>query len=525
MKQANVQVAAPGFLGLNSEDSPIQMPEGFASIADNAIIDNAGRISSRKGYRTLTADAAALGTASISTIHEARYSDGSIVRFAVGNNKIFTFNTSGVLTDITGALTITGDDWQIATLNDDTLFFQRGEAPLVYDKSTTTLSLVEDHADPSGLDVPSASCVTTAYGRAWAGGVEGTRSVLYWSDLLIPSEWSTGSSGELNLTNLWPTGSDEITAIAAHNQKLIIFGRESIIVFGSKAADGKLADPANDLFLEDGIVDIGCVGKHAWKVVGSDVWFVDYSGLRSLGRTIQEKSLPIGDLSGNVATQFRGQVRVENNNTRLLYHPDDAFVLVLMPGQPILWCFDTRSKLEDGSARVTTWSNLDFTCMGRAIDGTVWFGNADGICQYRGYVDNAALLGTGGTKFRFRYYMHPQVFGMPSNLKIPKEVRYTIAGGLGQRAVAYWGFEYKYLFKSQTFLLNSETPDFYAIDEYNITDEDDPTEYGSGSTIGDYQIPLSGSGTSLTIGVEVDVLGQQVGIQEINIQTKMGRLA
>jgi hypothetical protein len=348
--------------------------------------------------------------------------------------------------------------------------------------------------------------------------------VLHWSDLLLGAKFSGGTSGSLDLTNLWPTGNDQITAIAAHNQKLIVFGRNNILIFGSSASDGKLADPTNDLFIEDSIVDIGCVGKHAWSVVGSDLWFIDYSGLRSLGRTIQEKSLPIGELSKNVATQFRNQARTVGDSARLFYSPEEAFVLAIFESQPITWCFDTKLKLEDGSARTTAWTGLDFACFARSVDGTIWMGNNDGINQYRGYVDAAASNGTGGTKYRFRYYMHPQTFGQPANLKIPKEVDMTIGGGLGQRAVCYWGFSYKYLFKSQPFVLNSEIPDFYGIDEYNITDEADPTEYGSGSTIGEYSIPLSGSGTSVVIGLEADVLGQALSLQEINLQTKIGRM-
>jgi hypothetical protein len=293
MKQANIQVNAPGFLGLNSEQSPVGLSEGWASITDNAIIDANGRIGSRKGYRVLTSDNSDLGSEKISNIHEARYSDGSVLRFATGNGKFFTFATDGTLTEITSG-TPSGDDWQIVTLNDDTLLFQRGEVPRIYDKSTSTFGLITAHTNYDGT-APQADCAVAAYGRVWAGGVEGGRATLYWSDLLIGADWvgsaAPGSTaGSLDLTNLWPTGNDEITAIAAHNQKLIIFGSQNILIFGSSATDGKLADPANDLFFEDGIVDVGCVGKHAWAVVGNDIWFIDYSGLRSLGRTIQEKA-------------------------------------------------------------------------------------------------------------------------------------------------------------------------------------------------------------------------------------------
>lgn len=533
MRQANIQVQAPGFLGLNSEQSPVSLAEGWAAIADNAVIDRNGRVSARKGYRKITADVTGMNGDPLEVLHEARYADGGVIYWGTSEAEIHQIDASGDIVAST-ATAAGAARWQIVTLNDDTMFFQRGFEPRMYDKSAGSLVLASAHASAAGT-APQADCAVAAYGRVWAGSVTGNRSTLYWSDLLIPAAWTGGSSGSLNLTNLWPVGNDEITAIAAHNQKLIVFGKQSILVFGSSATDGRLGDPATDLFLEDTIADIGCVGKYAHAVVGNDLWFVDASGMRSLGRTIQEKSLPIGDITVNITTEFRNAVRTVGSNTRLLYDPDEAFVLCLLPAQPLVYVFDVRQRMQDGACRVTTWSALPWKCMMRRTDGGIWFGDDNGVNLYDGYTDDANALGTGGKKYRFKYYMHPQTFGQPANLKIPKEVDFIVAGGLGQRAVAFWGYGYRYLFQSQPFILNSEIPDFYnngPNDQYNWTpadtdydeDTDDITEYGSGSTIGEYPIPLSGSGNALIIGFEADVLGQQLSLQEINIQTKIGRM-
>ena len=524
MKQANMQVAAPGFLGVNSEESPTALPEGWCSIADNAVIDSNGRIASRKGYRILTADNTALGSEKINEIHEANYVDGTTMLFAVGNNKIFSFDSAGVLTDITpGAATITADMWQIATLNDDTFFFQAGHDPIVYDKSAGTCTLVSAHVNYSG-SVPQADCVVSAYGRVWTGGVSGSSAILQWSDLLIGAAWTGGSSGQLDLTNLWPTGNDEIIALAAHNAAIIVFGRNNILLFGSSAVDGQLGDPNTDIFLNDTVAHIGCISKYGATAVGSDLWFIDDTGVRSLGRTIQEKSVPIGDITANVRSQFKTEIRLETNRPRLVYDADNAFVLCILEGLPHVYVFDARGLMENGAARTTMWTGLPFACAKRLVDGTIYMGDNNGINKYQGYFDGADSLGENGSTFRMRYYFHPQTFGVPSNLKIPKEVDFTIGGGLGLTATCYWGFGYTYIFKSQVFTLDSITPDFYNIDEYNDTTTSDPTEYGSGSTIGRYSIPLSSSGTALVIGLEVNVGGQKVSIQEINIQTKIGRM-
>ena len=527
MKQQNIQVAAPGFMGVNTEGAPTSLDTGWCAIADNAVIDKSGRIGTRKGYRVLTSDNTDLGTAYINEIHEARYFNGDVKKFAVGNNKIFSFDDAGVLTDITpGGATITADEWQITTLRDDTFFFQLGHAPIVWDNSAATCTLVSAHVNYSGT-VPEADCAHAAYGRLWAGNTSGDISTLYWSDLLIGAAWTGGTTGSLDLTYLWPNGNDEIRAIASHNAKLIVFGAQSTLVFGSSSADGRLGNPNTDIFQEDDIGEIGCIGKYAYTVVGDDLWFIDYSGIRSLGRTIQEKSVPIGDISANVRSQFKTEIKLEVNKPRLIYDPENAFVLCVLQGLPHIFCFDSRGHLEDGSSRTTMWTGMDFACVGRSVTGDLWFGNNDGINKYQGFIDAASALGVGGTPYRFRYYTHPQTFGAPANLKMPKEVDFTISGGVGQPATCYWGFDYKYLFKRQAFTLNSDTPDFYNIDEFNITTSDDPldpTEYGSGSAIGRYAISLSGSGCSVIIGLEADVSGGQVSIQEMNLQTTMGRM-
>ena len=44
-QQQNISISAPGFQGLNTEESPLaQDPEGFAGQADNCVIDAFGRV-------------------------------------------------------------------------------------------------------------------------------------------------------------------------------------------------------------------------------------------------------------------------------------------------------------------------------------------------------------------------------------------------------------------------------------------------------------------------------------------------
>ena len=43
-------LSAPGFFGLNTEDSPLDLGVGFALVATNCILDQYGRIGARKGW-------------------------------------------------------------------------------------------------------------------------------------------------------------------------------------------------------------------------------------------------------------------------------------------------------------------------------------------------------------------------------------------------------------------------------------------------------------------------------------------
>ena len=73
--------------------------------------------------------------------------------------------------------------------------------------------------------------VLAAYGRLWTADFATDKSTVYWSDLLIGHDWLGGTSGSINLSKVWPDGHDEVVALSAHNNKLIIFGQRSIVVY------------------------------------------------------------------------------------------------------------------------------------------------------------------------------------------------------------------------------------------------------------------------------------------------------
>ena len=68
-------LAAPGFFGLNTQESGITIAGGFALEANNCIIDKFGRIGSRKGW-TKYSNASGSVTGEVRAIGEHTETDG-----------------------------------------------------------------------------------------------------------------------------------------------------------------------------------------------------------------------------------------------------------------------------------------------------------------------------------------------------------------------------------------------------------------------------------------------------------------
>ena len=49
-------ITAPGFMGLNTQDSGVTLESGYATVANNCIIDKYGRLGARKGWDLLRRD-------------------------------------------------------------------------------------------------------------------------------------------------------------------------------------------------------------------------------------------------------------------------------------------------------------------------------------------------------------------------------------------------------------------------------------------------------------------------------------
>ena len=507
----SINLVAPAFKGLNSEDSPIAQDPSFADIADNAVIDKRGRIAARKGVKVLTTNKTALGSDYIHKIHYFYDDAGNEVVFSAGNNKIMTGTTT--LTDATpGSYTITANNWKIVNFNDKAYFFQRGYDPLVYDNATglRTFTVANGGATAATLKCHEA---IGAYGRLWVVDNATDTQTIYWSDLLNGGDFTGGSSGSIDVSKAWPDGYDEVRALAAHNNALIIFGKHSILVYGNASSPASMA-------LVDTVAGVGCICRNSVQHTGTDVLFMSNSGLRSFGRTIQEKSLPLSDLSLNVKTEIISLVETRTAPTASVYSPENSFYLITFPDKNTTYCFDLKGRLENNAYRVTRWTSAPFKSYERKNDGTLLVGTDDGIGEYAGYADEYNDSGTIKTaSYRFRYYSPGLTFGDPSKTKILKKLRPTLVGANSATVFVKWAYDFGTTFSTQEFTVGNQTPYYFneAASEYTVA------EFTGGQTTTRPSVNTTGGGSVITIGLESEINGFALSLQEINVLALMGK--
>ena len=522
----NITLGSVGFYGLNTELSPVELPPEFARVANNAIIDKFGRLGSRKGFSTQTSSATALNSNPVKRIFEWN-STGTSVLFAVGNNKIFrvdtTTTTNDTLTEMTLPVgySITGDDWSFEDFNGEGYFFQAGHEPLLVNttlNATDSLDTLDNQSPDTTPAAPEGNIVSAAYGRLWASGVTTAPETVYWSDLLIGDSWEIGaqgsSSGLIDLAEVWPTGYDEVTGIEFHNGRLIIFGKESILIYSG-------AEDPTTMFLEDSIAGTGCIARDSIQHTGDDIVFLSPTGVRLLSRTLEQSSLPLGEVSANVRTDVIALTETETTGINSVFSPEENFYLLIYEGSGVIWCFDWKTRLPNadvkhtdpyGSRKVTKWPNTLFNCAMRADDGTLYVGGTPGVGLYSGYQDD-------GASYDYEYLGPAMTFGVPANLKILKRIRPITIGTSSTTATLKWGYGYSGAFKTRNFTLDATGgTSEWGVAEFGID------EYSASVGVADNSLNTTGTGTEVTIGLTTTIDGSAFSLQQVSVQAIIGKL-
>jgi hypothetical protein len=509
-------VQAPGFFGLNTQDSPLTLEAGYASIATNCIIDQYGRIGSRKGWSRVNSSSGNLGSNDVKVIHELVQLDGTLTVLFAGNNKLFKLDGSNAVVELTyggggTAPTITASNWQCASLNGITYFFQSGYDPLIYDPavSTTTYRRVSEKTGYSGT-VPKGNVAISAFGRLWVANTTTDNATITFSDLLAGHNWTGGTSGTLNVAQVWPNGSDEIVGLGAHNGFLIIFGKRQILIYSTPTTPSSLA-------LSDSIGNIGCLSRDSIVTTASDIVFLSNSGVRSLMRTIQEKSAPLRDLSKNVRNDLMTYVASETlSDIKAVYSEVNAFYLLTLPIAKQVYVFDTKAQLQDGSARVTTWDSIEPTALLSRRNGDLLIGKKGYIGKYGTYYDQAS-------SYRFQYYTNYADLGDQNITSILKKISVVVIGGTNQIFTIKWSYDFSGQYYATQATIPISTVSEYGMAEYGANGSP-IAYYSTGIQIGTLVGQASGYGKVVQTAYEIEIAGSAISIQKIEIQAKHGKL-
>lgn len=496
----SVQVSAPGFFGLNKEQSGSLLEPQWATEAMNCVMDRFGRIASRKGWVRRTSVGMEVD-GPVRQIFEYVDEVGTSRIIFTTDTKIY-FNPVNPV-DITGTLTPTAGDWKFQNFNGYVVGWQEEHNPIIWEPTESAFKELSPTAGP----IPLGNECLAATGRIWA--FDATHTVLHYSDLLIPGQWYDGESdngaGFIDLKSVWAYGMDQGTALAMFNGHLIIFGKNSILIYENPG------DPMN-MSLVENIRGVGCIARDSVQNVGNDILFLSSSGVRSLSRVVQEKSLPLGDTTKNVRNYLSDLL---SNTTikyiKSVYSEKEGFYLLTIPERDRVICIDIRSNLPDGSKRITEWSGItphSFVC---TQDQVIYIGKDGVVGEYATYADD-------GKTYPLTYYSGWTTVTNESRYLLMKHLDAVIYSGSNTTVEFKWAFNYVNRYYTVTKTLSPGGTAEYGIAEYG------QAEFSGGNSLNYPTIPGMGHGRYIKFGIETRVAGSEVSLQQLGIKVKVGRL-
>lgn len=521
----SVSIASPGFFGVNTQTNGIGLDASWASEAYNCVISQDGGIESRMGWTRVSPSIS--GTPRVVQLHE--YLDGS------GNSELHSFaddfkiwKGTTTLTAITPAGVPTAANWKVQNFNNKAYGFQRGQNPIVYNGAGAyTLISAEagflDSSDAVIATLKPNECLA-AFGRLWAADTTTNKMKVWWSDVLLGAQWSGGSSGTLDLRSVLTKGMDTIVALRAWNGNLVIFLTKNILIYSG-------ASVPSGMVLIENIMGIGCIARDSIQEIGTDIMFLSDTGVRSLGRSIQEKSLPVNDFSKNVRDQLRSYVvGADLSKVRSGYSEDNAFYLLTIPNSTysivFTFCFDLRRPLDDGSYRVTVWTNINPSAILQTRDNNLYLGQKGFLASYGGYLDDTATYTmtyyTTWLDFsRVKEQLNTKVPNYASILKFLKKLDTIITTNTATTITFKWYFD----FSLSAFANQVTTSSSVSVVGYNVaTSQYGISEFTSGNLTFRVDSPLFGSGKVVKLGLQANINGVKVEIQKLDILAKLGRM-
>jgi len=505
-----INSAGPGSLGINKEDPAVNLPLEFCLSAWNCVIETDGRLTSRKALVEIPQTEVAgepptyIGpSAAIKSIYESIKPDGVTDLVMGSGTEIWQYTPSDdTYMEITLAVAPTAGEWQFQAMKDKMLATQAGHTvkAFVRDVNSDWTETGATYTEPSGLTNEEFSICHAAYGRMFIGGGPTNPKKVYWTPVLEPHTFTGVGSGALDLSEVFTNGQDEVVAIATHSGFLVFLCKKQTVVF----ALPEDRDPAY-MTLVEVINDVGCTSKWSVASVGADLVWAAQQGMVSLGRLLQQKSMPYGNVSKKVHFDFLSTQQTAGAGALKSVFLQDSENLLVFHNHSGCWCFNTRKTPAGEAAIATRWDQFpgNVYCGVFTNDGEAIFGGDGVLYKYRTY-------GSSDAPYTMRYYSGYMDFQAPSNLKFLKKFAYVLRGASSQAVTFKWAFDYNTNFAGYTDTIG----DGSAEAEYNVA-EYDIAEYSMGEMIEEVRVNATRSGKVLQIGVEAIIKGDPVGIYSV----------
>ena len=212
------------------------------------------------------------------------------------------------------------------------------------------------------------------------------------------------------------------------------------------------------------------------------------------------------------------------------YLPSKSLAIMLCCGLRVAYVFHLNMPSKTGGMKVTRWTNCFWTdsCEVKMDEGDVVYlgGKAKkGLLRYKGYIEGDEL--GVPQPYIMRYESMAMAIGQSAmQTIIPKSIHYICMGEyVPGQANALWGFSDK-LISSREFIIQVEGTSRYKINEFTADGATDLAAYylQGGPFYDGYKINTNGSGELFRVGLEIKVQGGRYALQEIDINSAIGRL-
>lgn len=493
-----ISIELPGSYGVNTVEDVVpaqaETASRFGSVVTNGVVDINGKLVSRKDFNLVTTS----GSGQVYAMHMHRAVDGTENLMVAQSNTLLRGSSGGVT--LTSVKTMSGlVNAQFASLNGYLMAGEDGVSAHIFSNGTWTA------ASPSGNSWVKPAVIKSGYGRLWAANDASISNVytLWWCNLLDPLAWASGDAGNLNLTNAWPDGADEIINVALAFNRVIIFGRRNILLYTL----GSDNDPGT-MSLTDTIENIGCLARDSVVTTDDGVYFLSDKGIFRIDRLGQVTSLmTVPEISKLCGADIRTYSDADTaENIKGGFYPTEGWYLLTFPASNVTVCVHTRKTLPDPFSvpLVTFWNNTGMPFRGFAYnkDGSFFCGGTNGVYKYSTYVPDGT-----SQAYTMTYTTQWLNFGDDSRKKHLKGVTLVLKAKSGQTGTLSW-FE-----------------DYDADNSRSVSFTCDSTEFAEDPGVGNVRIaPLGGSCSVVKYSLAFTISSQAVTINQLRPYANPGAL-